>query len=127
MDNKLISGNDASNSLTAADVKESIEMKLVRYFGVKPEEATDKQILEAVIRSVRDILTTKRSYFHDEIKKTHPKRVYYMCMEFLVGCQLKNNIMNLGLGEQSKFSKEYSFLCKETNLLFIFYRKSLFY
>lgn len=100
MDNKLISGNDASNSLTAADVKESIEMKLVRYFGVKPEEASDKQILEAVIRSVRDILTTKRSYFHDEIKKTHPKRVYYMCMEFLVGCQLKNNIMNLGLGEQ---------------------------
>ena len=49
---------------------------------------------------MRDILTTKRSYFHDEIKKTHPKRVYYMCMEFLVGCQLKNNIMNLGLGEQ---------------------------
>ena len=61
MDNKLISGNDASNSLTAADVKESIEMKLVRYFGVKPEEASDKQILEAVIISVRDILTTKRS------------------------------------------------------------------
>ena len=50
MDNKLFLGTDASKTLTAADVKESIEMKLVRYFGVKPEEATDKQMLEAVIR-----------------------------------------------------------------------------
>lgn len=100
MDNRKNIGTDESQKLSADEVRDNIELTLARYFGVKPDEATEKQVLEATMRSVRDILTTKRSFFHDKIKRTHPKRVYYMCMEFLVGRQLKNNLMNLGLADE---------------------------
>lgn len=89
-----------ANKMTAAEVKEAIELKLTRYFGISPDEADEEQIYKATILTVKDILTSKRSVFHDRIKKTHPKRVYYMCMEFLVGRQLKNNLMNLGLADE---------------------------
>lgn len=89
-----------ANKMTAEDIKEAIELKLTRYFGISPDEADEEQIYKATILTVKDILTSKRSVFHDRIKKTHPKRVYYMCMEFLVGRQLKNNLMNLGLADE---------------------------
>jgi len=85
------------NQITENSVKQNIEAKLTSYCGVIPEEATEEQVLKAVILSVRDLLTKKRSTFRDKIKKQHPKRVYYMCMEFLMGPQLRNNVMNLGL------------------------------
>lgn len=90
------------NQITESSVKQNIESKLTSYCGVVPEEATEEQVLKATILSVRDLLTKKRSTFRDKIKKQHPKRVYYMCMEFLMGPQLRNNIMNLGLGEEYK-------------------------
>ena len=33
------------------------------------------------------------------MKKTRSKRVYYLCMEFLMGRSLKNSIYNLGIGD----------------------------
>lgn len=85
---------------TVSMIKENIESKLNSYFGVVPEEANEEQILKATILSVRDTLTKKRSEFHDKVKKQHPKRVYYLCMEFLVGPQLRNNLMNLGMADE---------------------------
>ncbi len=91
---------DANKKITVDTVKENIESKLTRYFGVKFDEATDEQISKSVILSVKDILTLKRSSYREKIKKAHPKRVYYMCMEFLMGRQLRNNLMNLGIDEE---------------------------
>lgn len=100
MDNVKNVKTGTPENVSASEVKENIELKLTRYFGVNPDEATEEQVLKATILSVKDILTSKRSLFHDKIKRTHPKRVYYMCMEFLVGRQLKNNLMNLGLADE---------------------------
>ncbi len=83
-------------------VRNNIEAKLNNYFGVTPEEASEDQVLKATILSVRDLLTRKRALFREKIKKNHPKRVYYMCMEFLMGPQLKNNLRNLGLMNEYK-------------------------
>jgi len=81
-------------------VRAGIEAKLTSHFGVSPEEATEEQIFKATALSVKELLTAKRQVFHDRIKKTHPRRVYYLCMEFLMGRQLKNNLMNLGLEDE---------------------------
>ncbi|MBR4206806.1 MAG: glycogen/starch/alpha-glucan phosphorylase [Clostridia bacterium] len=81
-------------------VRASIEAKLTSHFGVSPEEATEEQVFKATALSVKDLLIAKRQVFHDRIKKVHPRRVYYLCMEFLMGRQLKNNLMNLGLADE---------------------------
>ena len=77
--------------------KEALTAKLAGYFGVAPEEADEGQIYKSVVLVARDILIKKRAAFHEARKKSAAKRVYYMCMEFLVGRSLKNNLCNLGI------------------------------
>lgn len=82
-------------TVTEREVKELIKGKLARYFGVSPTEASKDQIYKAVVMSVRDILLEKRQQFHKKIKSKRAKRVYYLCMEFLLGRSLKNSLYNL--------------------------------
>lgn len=89
-----------TESITEKEVQLLIQGKLSRYFGVSPKEATREQIYKAVVMSVRDILLEKRQQFHKVMKSKKGKRVYYLCMEFLLGRSLKNNIYNLGLAEE---------------------------
>ncbi len=85
--------------LTAQAAEGLIAGKLTRYFGVTPQEASREQIYKAVVMSVRDIMLEKRQRFHDKTKKARAKRVYYLCMEFLMGRSLKNSVYNLGIGK----------------------------
>ena len=82
-------------AITEKEVKELIKGKLSRYFGVSPTEASKDQIYKAVVMAVRDILLEKRQQFHKKIKAKRAKRVYYLCMEFLLGRSLKNSLYNL--------------------------------
>lgn len=84
-----------NTTFTEKEVKDLIKGKLSRYFGVTPSEATKDQIYKAVVMSVRDILLEKRQQFHKKIKAKRAKRVYYLCMEFLMGRSLKNSLYNL--------------------------------
>ncbi len=87
-----------TTNITEKEVQMLIQGKLSRYFGVSPKEASKDQIYKAVVMSVRDILLEKRQQFHKVMKSKKGKRVYYLCMEFLLGRSLKNNIYNLNLG-----------------------------
>ena len=86
-------------ALNKAQVKENIEIKLSRYFGCTPEEASRDQMYKAVAMTIRDMLSSKRNDFKHEVNKTGSKRVYYMSMEFLLGRSLKTNLGNLGLSK----------------------------
>ena len=79
------------------DLRESLERKLSCYLGTSPEDATKKQMYKAVILCVKDILMQKRSEFKEQVKKQQAKKVYYMCMEFLIGPSLRNNLKNLSI------------------------------
>ena len=85
------------NKLTEQEVQKLISGKLSRYFGVTSAEATREQIYKAVVMSVRDVMLEKRQQFHIKTKKAKAKRVYYLCMEFLMGRSLKNSVYNLGI------------------------------
>ncbi len=85
----------SNTAITEKETKDLIKGKLSRYFGVTPAEATKDQVYKAVVMVVRDILLEKRQQFHKKVKARRAKRVYYLCMEFLMGRSLKNSLYNL--------------------------------
>ena len=83
----------------AKEVQRNIKEILSRHFGATPAEASREQMYQAAALTVRNILTEKRMRFKEQVNAAGAKRVYYMCMEFLLGRSLKNNLCNLGLQE----------------------------
>ncbi|MBQ7338900.1 MAG: glycogen/starch/alpha-glucan phosphorylase [Clostridia bacterium] len=86
-----------SNSQSANEIKKNLEDKLSRYFGCTASEATREQMYKATAMTVRDMLTAKRGDYKKKVNRAGGKRVYYMCMEFLLGRSLRTNLCNLGL------------------------------
>lgn len=84
---------------TKNEVKEMIEGKLATHFGTTVDQATPELIYQCVALIVRDLLQKKSSQYQEQVKKVGGKTVYYLCMEFLVGKSLRNNLSNLGLSE----------------------------
>ncbi|MBO7161570.1 MAG: glycogen/starch/alpha-glucan phosphorylase [Clostridia bacterium] len=83
--------------MNTQQLKNQITATLARYYSVSPEEANAEQIYSALAMCVRDVLAKKNSDFSKKVKETKSKRIYYICMEFLMGRQLKMNLCNLGL------------------------------
>ena len=86
-------------ALSKKKAKELLTAKLSHFMGVTPEEATDEQYYKAIALIVRDLMSAGRAEFSEEAAKAGTKKVYYLCMEFLMGRSLKNNLYNLNLTE----------------------------
>lgn len=86
-----------NSNINEKQLKEMISGKLSRYFGSIFKEATQEQLYKAVIMTVRDLLLEKRKAFNIKQKEQKKKKLYYLCMEFLVGKSLKNNCYNLDI------------------------------
>ena len=86
-------------SMTVGEIKEEIESRLQHNFGVSPENATNEHYYKAVALIISDLLCKGRAETKKNAEKTHTKQIYYLCMEFLMGRSLKNNLFNLGLEE----------------------------
>ena len=82
---------------TQKQIKEMIDEKLLSNFGLSPEDADEEHIYQALALGVRDIMQQASNKFTREVNKKEGKRVYYLCMEFLMGRSLRNNLYNLGL------------------------------
>ncbi len=83
--------------MTVSQAKKAIGDKLSHFFGVDPRTATDEQYYKAVAMIVREMLSQMNSEFRSEAKEQDSKEIYYLCMEFLMGRSLKNNLYNLDL------------------------------
>ncbi len=84
---------------STTEIRKNITEKLFRHFGCSPKEASRDQLYKAVALTVKDILAEKRTAFKGKVNRAGAKRVYYLCMEFLLGRSLKNNLCNLELLE----------------------------
>ena len=83
------------NEYNKDTIKESILNKLLRYYGCTIEEATPKQVYNAVASTVRDQIMLKWRFEKEARRQTKAKRLYYLSIEFLTGRWLHNNLLNL--------------------------------
>ena len=83
--------------MTPAQVQSAIREKLSHIYGVSAKNASDDEFYKASALVVRDLLVRGRDEFVHEAEKQETKQIYYLCMEFLLGRSLKNNLFNLGL------------------------------
>ncbi len=88
--------------LTKEYLRETLVSKLSRYYGTTPQEANKDQFYKALLLTIKDILSQKRTEFKNNVKNQQGKKVYYLCMEFLIGKSLRNNLMNLGIADECK-------------------------
>ena len=107
---EAVSKASITPTISTSQIESVIIDKLSRHFGASFEDATKDQIYKATAITVKDILLAKKREFKQANNKSGGKRVYYLCMEFLVGRSLKNNLYNLGLTDiYDKILKKYGY------------------
>lgn len=79
------------------EIKNNLISKLRYVLCLERQDATPADIFNALALALRDYQLD--SFFSTQRcrKEAHPKRLYYLSMEFLLGQSLRNNVMNLGL------------------------------
>ncbi|MEG1437109.1 MAG: glycogen/starch/alpha-glucan phosphorylase [Oscillospiraceae bacterium] len=85
--------------ITQKEFEKEIATKISHLFGLNVQDAAYDQYYKAVALIIRDLMGNS---WYDVVnskkqKKQGSKMVYYMCMEFLMGRSLKNNLYNLEL------------------------------
>ena len=85
--------------ITKQELKERIEAKLITRGIIDPKDATNEQLYQASVATIKDIMIEFREEFKKRKKATSAKKICYLCMEFLVGRSLKNDVVNLGIYE----------------------------
>ena len=83
--------------LTKKQAKEMLESRLLHFFGVSTDNATNEQYYRAIAMILRDMMTMGRGETVKKSDETGKKNVYYLSMEFLMGRSLKNTLYNLNL------------------------------
>ena len=91
-----------SKKLTQAELRELISAKLSHLFGVSPKDATNDQFYRVLSTIERDMVRESRRDFDSKSMEAGQKKVYYLCMEFLMGRSLKNTLYNLNLTDTAK-------------------------
>ena len=80
-------------------IQEEIRATLEHSFQIDFDHASRQEIYKAVVTIVRNMLAQTRAENKKRTEETNSKQVYYLCMEFLMGRSLKNNLFNLGIEE----------------------------
>ena len=91
-----------NKNITKKALEELIRAKLSHLFGVEPEDATNDQFYRVLSIISRDMVRDIRRDFNAESKEAGQKKVYYLCMEFLMGRSLKNTLYNLNMTETAR-------------------------
>ncbi len=86
-----------SAKLTEQKAKELLEETLRKYGEADQtiEKAPLTELYRALAIISHDMLVDKREKYHIKVSKSMSKRVHYLCMEFLLGRNLKATMFNL--------------------------------
>ena len=82
--------------------KEEVKNNIKNLYRKTIEEATGRQIFQAVSLAVKETVIDYWLATQAEMEKKDPKTVYYMSMEFLMGRALGNNLINMTAYQEVK-------------------------
>ena len=80
------------------EFKQNFETKMYSLYAQSIKDATNEQLLNVLCSVIKDIISKKWV----DNKLDSQKEVYYFSIEFLLGRQLKSNLLNLGIEEVIK-------------------------
>ena len=79
------------------ELKERLISKLLSKGIYDPKAARAEELYEVSSQLLKEIMLEYQADFKKRVRATNAKKVYYLCMEFLVGRALKNDAKNLGV------------------------------
>ena len=82
--------------------KKSIVYKLIFLIGRSPDEASQRDWLNATLLAMRDLVTEGWISTAKEARDTKARRIYYLSMEFLMGRTLSNAMLSEGMYDTAK-------------------------
>lgn len=88
--------------ITKEELKKMIQENVKTLYRKTLETASSEEIYQAVVFSLRDIITDKWIKTHDVYYEKDAKVVYYLSMEFLMGRFFGNALINMGMNEEIK-------------------------
>lgn len=96
--------------ITEQKALQLLEDNLKKYTEISLDESDKLDIYKALAMISHEILFNKREKFHSKVAKASGKRVHYLCMEFLLGRNLKSTMFNL------QIDKVFANVLKEHNI-----------
>jgi len=93
------SASSAIPPVDPSQLREAIERHVVYSLGERWEDLGAHDVFMAVSLAARDLLMRGLLDSEARSEASRAKRVYYLCLEFLIGRSLANNLLNLGVYE----------------------------
>ncbi len=87
--------------LTSNDLFDGITEHLFFTLGRRAKDANRHDLYMALSYAVRDRLITRHLAYKDTLQVQQPKAVAYLSAEFLIGPQLENNLLMLGIQQEA--------------------------
>jgi starch phosphorylase len=95
-------GDPQRTGLTSADLLDGVTEHLFFTVGRTKDSATPHDLYLALSHAVRDRLMSRHLASKDEFRQQQAKSVAYLSAEFLIGPQLGNNLLMLGLRQEAE-------------------------
>lgn len=95
--------DESTLSIQATSIVSKVKHYLVTMMGVTVGEATNEEIFRALCLTLREEIMINWTATLNTMNHKNPRTLYYLCMEFLPGRFLGNNISNMHAGELVKF------------------------
>ena len=90
------------SELSKSKLTKKIKNNVKLMFTKEVEDATNQELYQAVVCSIRDVIAEKWIATNKTYEEEDSKVIYYLSMEFLMGRFLGNTLINLNMNKETQ-------------------------